>query len=195
MPMQILTKEYAVLLVCFMLFTLFGCAGTTAPQVFMRPEFNKEYVRKVAVLPFEDIAGNSNIAARCRQITITQTLSSGLFDVVDKMQVDSLLKQEAIQPGTPINVSTLRRLGQLLDVQAFLIGSLDEAGESQKGAAIFLELSMTMRLVDAESGLVLWQASGRNSGYSWWDRLFGLGGEDSFQVTLGLVRNLLRTIR
>jgi TolB-like protein len=193
--MQNLTKKYAVLLVCFMLFPLFGCAGTSGPQVFMRPEFNKEYVRKVAVLPFEDIVGEPNIAERCRQITITQILSSGLFDVVDKMQVDSVLRQEAIPPGTPISASSLRRLGQLLDVQAFLIGSLDEAAEDQKGAAIFLQISMTMRLIDAESGLVLWQASGRNSGYSWWDRLFGLGGEDSFQVTLGLVRNLLGTIR
>ncbi|MEJ2690079.1 MAG: hypothetical protein P8130_09040, partial [Deltaproteobacteria bacterium] len=77
---------------------------------------------------------------------------------------------------------------------AFLIGSLDEASEKQKGAAVFLDLSLTMRLIDAESGLVLWQASGRDTGYSWRDRLFGLGGKDSFQVTVELVRNLLGTI-
>jgi TolB-like protein len=193
--MQIITRKLAVFLIGLMLFPLFGCAGTTVPQVFMRPEFNKEYVNKVAVLPFEDIANNPTMARRCRQITITQILASGLFEVVDKMQVDSVLKQEAIQFDTPINASTLRRLGQLLDVQAFLVGSLDEAGYIHKGAADYLDISMTMRLLDAESGLVLWQASGRNSGYSWWDRLFGVGGKDSFQVTQELVRDLLRTIR
>lgn len=192
--MQILTRMKAVLLASCMLFFLCGCAGKTAPQTFVRPEFNLEYVRKVAVLPFEDNADNPNLAARCRQITITQILSSGLFDVVEKMQVDSLLRDEAVQPGSPINSTTLRRLGQLLGVQAFLVGTLDEAGEHQKGAAIYLDISMTMRLIDSESGLILWQTSGQDSGFSWWDRLFGLGGKDPFQVTTELIRNMLGTL-
>lgn len=192
--MQKIKDTKIISMVFFLLLPLVGCAGKTGPQTFLRPEFNPEYVRKVAVLPFEDNVGNPNIATRCRQITIIQILSSGLFDAVDKMQVDSILQQEAVPPGTPINAATLRRLGQLLGVQAFLVGSLDEAGENQKGAAVYLELSLTLRLIDTESGLVLWQASGRDTGYSVWDRLFGLGGKDSFQVTQELIRNLLRTI-
>ena len=193
MPMEFLAKNRIALMFLGLLLSLAGCAKT-APQTFLRPEFNLEYVRKVAVLPFEDNAGNANIANRCRQITITQILSSGLFDSVDKMQVDSVLQDEAVQPGTPINATTLRRLGQLLGVQAFLVGSLDEAGENQKGAANYLDVSLTLRLIDSESGLILWQASGRDSGFSWFDRLFGLGGRDSYQVTQELIRNLLATI-
>jgi TolB-like protein len=177
--MQRTKKRNVILVILCMLFAFPGCAKK-APQTFLRPEFNLEYLRKVAVLPFEDNAENPSMATRCRQITITQILSSGLFDAVDKMQVDSVLRDEAVQPGTPINATTLRRLGQLLGVQGFLVGSLD--------------ITLTLRLIDSESGLVLWQASGRDSGYSWWDRLFGLGGKDSFQVTQELIRRLLRTI-
>lgn len=187
-----------VLTALFLLFAFSGCAGTMQPpHTFLRPEFNPQYVRKVAVLPFEDNDiqnQNPGLANRCRQVTITQILASGLFDTVDKMQVDSVLLKEAVRPGIPIDDKTLRRLGQLLGVQAFLLGSVDEAGEKQKGASSYLDITMTMRLIDSESGLVLWQASGRDSGYSIWDRLFGLGGKDSYQVTVELVRGLLSTL-
>jgi hypothetical protein len=53
---------------------------------------------------------------------------------------------------------------------------------------------MSMRLVDTESGLVVWQASGRGTGYSLWGRLFGVGFKDSFQVTLELIRTMLATM-
>lgn len=184
----------AFLLMIFLLPLLSGCAGNKTPESFVRPEFDIGYVKKVAVLPFENETGNAIIAARCRQITITQILASGLFDVVDKMQVDSVLREQALTPGAPIDASTLRRLAQLLGVQGFIVGSLDEAVEAQKGTAVYLDLSLTMRLIDSESGLVVWQASGRGSGYSLWDRLFGLASTDSYQVTLNLVRRLLGTM-
>lgn len=195
--MQTMKTRYVVpaLLFC-MLLALAGCAATSTagPQVFLRPEFHPAYIRKVAVLPFEDNTKNPDIAANCRQVTITQILSSGLFDAVDQMQVDSVLMQEAVKQGEPINAMTLRRLGQLLHVQAFLLGTLDEADQQQKGAASFLNMTLTLRLIDSESGLVLWQASGNDSGYSFWDRLFGVGGKDPYQVTVDLVQRLLATI-
>ena len=192
--MKILAKKTVVLLIGFMLLPLVGCAGKKTTESFLRPEFDITFVQKVAVLPFEDPSGNPVLAARCRQITITQILSSGLFDVVDKMQVDSVLQDLALPAGTPIDASTLRRMGQLLGVQGFIVGSLDDAAESRKGASAFLELSLTMRLIDSESGLVVWQATGRGSGYSLWDRLFGTASKDSFQVTLELIQNLLGTM-
>ena len=192
--MQIKIRKITVLLTIFMLSSLLGCAGRSTMESFVRPEFDLAFINKVAVLPFENPAGDQMIAERCRQVTITQILSSGLFDVVDKMQVDSSLISQAIAPGSPIDASTLHRLGQLLGVQGFIVGSLDEASVDQKGAATFLDISLTMRLIDSESGLVVWQASGRGSGYSVWDRLFGLASKDSFQVTRDLIRNLLGTM-
>jgi hypothetical protein len=85
-------------------------------------------------------------------------------------------------------------LGQRLGVEAFIMGSMDSIGESRSGNYSYTELTMSIRLVDSEKSLVLWQASGRGSGYSIWDRLFGLGSRDSFQITLELIRSLLRSM-
>ncbi len=116
---------------------------------------------------------------------MTEMLASGLFEVVEKGQVDSVLLAEAIDPGTPLDASLLRRLGQRLKVQAFLMGSIDSYGESRIGNSAYPDLTMSLRLVDSESGLVLWQASGRGTGYSLWGRLFGVGYKDPFRVYPG----------
>jgi hypothetical protein len=125
---------------------------------------------------------------------MTEVMAAGLFEVVEKGQVDSRLRAEAIDLGAPIDTALLRRLGQRLGVQGLLMGSVDTVGESRIGNSVYPELSMSMRLVDTESGLVVWQASGRSTGYSLWGRLFGVGFKDSFQVTLELIRTMLSTM-
>lgn len=169
---------------------LAGCGAKSMTRSFMREDASLAYIQKVAVLPFE---GTSN-APRVREFTMTQILATGLFDVVDKGRVDSFLNQEAITPGAPLDAPTLRRLGQILGVEAFVLGSVEQTSES-RGSAVFPEITMTLRLIDADTGTLLWQASGRGTGYSLGDRLFGMAPKDSFQVTMDLLRRLLATMR
>lgn len=179
------------LLAVLALLGLSGCGARPQVQSFLRPEVNLGYIRTVAVLPFEQQAG---AAEQIREIAMTQLLASGLFDVLDKGRVDSALREEAIERGMPLDNPTLRRLGQRLGVQAFLLGSVDQAGVSQAGGSVYPEITLTLRLIDAEAGTLLWQASGRGSGYSLADRLFGLNPKNSFEVTLDLLTRLLGTM-
>jgi TolB-like protein len=180
-----------VLLVVALIF-LAGCGSRKDNQSFMREDVNIAYMQTIAVLPFENLGGGS--AQRIREITITQVLASGLFDVADKGRVDSTLRAEAIEPTAAIDSATLKRLGQRLGVQAFMLGSVEQVSDA-RGGAVYPEISLTLRLVDAEAGVVIWQASGRGSGYSLLDRLFGVTSKNSFQVSLDLVSGLLGTIR
>jgi TolB-like protein len=184
-------KIFGMVLLCVAL-SLSGCGGGTLTDSFRRKEASLANIKTVAVLPFENLGGGAD--KRVREFTMTQILATGIFDVVDKGRVDSALRNEAIDPGKPIDAPTLRRLGQRLKVQAFFLGSVDAADKS-RGNASFAEITMTLRLIDAETGTVLWQASGRGSGYSLADRLFGLEPKDSFQVSMSLLRDLLATIQ
>jgi TolB-like protein len=190
--MRIITTLITLML---LLVTLAGCGSRQLTQEsFMREGVSLASIETIAMLPLENLGGGAGPAERVREITMTQVLASGLFDVLDKGRVDSTLRAEALAPDAPIETATLRRLGQRLGVQAFLLGSVEQSMES-RGAAAYPEISLTLRLVDSESGLVLWQASGRGSGYSLRDRLFGLAPRNSFQVTLELVNRMLRTMR
>jgi len=180
------------LLLASTLLLLSGCSSTTGKymnKAFMRDNVSLAHIKTVAVLPFE----GGNRAPRIREFAMTQILVSGIFDVVDKGRIDNLLSLEAISPGAPLDNVTIRRLGQQLKVEAVLFGSVEEDSIS-RGSAVFPEISMTLRLVDCETGLLLWQASGKGSGYSTADRLFGIAPKDSFEVTMGLLNNLFSTI-
>ena len=172
------------------LLLLTGCGSGSITKSYLRENASLGHIQTVAVLPFE----GGGDAPRIREFTMTQILASGLFDVVDKGRVDNLLQQEAIADAAPLDAATIRRLGQRLKVEAFILGSVKQVTES-RGSAAFPEITMTLRLVDAETGTLLWQASGRGSGYSLADRLFGLAPKDSFQVTMNLLRDLFATIK
>jgi PBP1b-binding outer membrane lipoprotein LpoB len=173
-----------------MLLSLPGCSSsTTALQSFTRENANIELIQKVAVLPFE----GGGRASRIREFTMTQLLATGVFDLVDKGRVDVFLQQEAIGPGAPIDVFTIRRLGESLKVEAILLGSVEQISEA-RGSSNFSDIIMTLRLIECESGELLWQASGKGSGYSLADRLFGFAPKDVFEVTLELLDDLFATM-
>jgi len=185
-----MNKKLMGIVLSGMLLFLSGCGSGSITQSFLRENASLGHIQTVAVLPFE---GGGN-APRIREFTMTQVLASGLFDVVDKGRVDNLLQQEAIAEAAPLDAATIRRLGQRLKVQAFILGSVKQEVES-RGSASFPEITMTLRLIDSETGTLLWQASGRGSGYSVADRLFGMAPKDSFQVTMDLLRDLFATIQ
>ena len=184
-------KKIMGILLAAMLFSLSGCGFRNPPTTtsFIRENTNLALIQKVAVLPFE----GGGRAPRIRELTMTQLLAADVFDLVDKGRVDIFLAQEAIPPGAPIDLFIIRRLGESLNVQAVLFGSVEQTSES-RGSAVFSEITMTMRLIDCETGELLWQASGRGSGYSLADRLFGFAPKDSFQVTLELLDDLVATM-
>jgi TolB-like protein len=184
----------AGLTLLFILLSLSGCGSGSMTKAFMREGATVGHIETVVVLPYENLGGGAGAAQRTREITMTQILTARLFDVVDKGRVDSVLVDEAIDPGTPVDAATLRRLGQRLGAQAFFIGSVEQGTEAL-GASVYPEVNLTLRLLDAETGTLIWQATGRGSGYSLADRLFGLAPKNHFEVTLKLVDSMLKTIK
>lgn len=187
-------KYFLVAFILLIVDILSGCGVKTSSQSFLREDTELGFVQRIAVLPFENHSKDEFAAARARDFTITQGLAMGLFDIVDKGLVDSVLQEEVIEPGAPLDESMTKRLGQRLKVQAILLGAVDYAGEGQKGNFAFPELSLTMRLVDADTAVILWQASGYGSGYCLWKRMFGLAPRDIFQVGLGTIEDMLETL-
>jgi len=138
-----MSKKLIAITLSVVLLSLSGCGSSSSTKFFQRENTSLAYIQTVAVLPFE---GGGN-APRIREFTMTQVLASGLFDVVDKGRVDNLLQEEALAAGTPLDEVTLRRLGQRLNVQAFILGAVQQVTTS-RGSAAFPEITMTLRLVD-----------------------------------------------
>ncbi len=188
---KIIKRLLPLLLGCVL---MYGCGGGGSTRAFERENVDFNFVRKIAVMPFVNNSQDQYAPERVRDIVITEVLSLGIFDVIDKGVVDSALRDEAIEPDRPLDEQTIRRLSKRFGVQAVLLGTIDMAGKGRKGSVSYPELTITMRMVEGQSGLLIWQASGYGSGDSITRRLFGLSAHDDFTVTRDLVTELLYTI-
>lgn len=182
------------LIVC--IFFTGGCASKKEGTLnyFLREDVDIGFVQRVAILPFENNSNDTFAAKRCREIVITEVLSGGVFDTVDKGIVDSVFLEEAITPGSPIDTLGLKQLGQRMNVQALLLGTVDGSGKVTRGTIGYDEINLTLRLVEARTGIILWQASGHETGESWLLRLFGLKAVDNYVVTTRLIKRLIASI-
>lgn len=182
------------LLGCLVVFSLAGCmSGPTTSYVNENVSFG--YIQKIAVLPFENHTQAKFVEERIRDIVTTDVLSRGLFDVVEKGDLERFLREEmVVREHYSLDQATAKRLLPRLQAQAYLAGSVDDFSEMRNGPYSYPVVALTLRLVDSESGKIIWQASGHKSGYSTTGRLFGLASEDANQVTFRLVADLLDTL-
>ena len=184
-----------LLILAVMALLLTGCGTTgSSNESYLREDVDFAFVQRIAVLPFQNNSDDNYATVRTRDVTITHVLTLGLFDVVERDLVDSALREEVITPQAEIDPLSLKRLGNRLRVQAFLLGTVDMAGQSRVGNTSAHEMALTLRLVEAESGMILWQASGHKSGESFSRRLLGIKGDDAYQITVKVVKSLLRTL-
>jgi hypothetical protein len=184
--------QCSILMLLF-LSLLSGCAGKTTIS-YMREDVTLDFVNRVCVLPLANNTDQKYAAELARDVINTQILAMDIFDLVDKGIVDSVLHEEALDPGAPVSQLMLSRLGQRLNVQAIMIGAVDLAGDKRVGSVIVPEMSLTLRLIETKSGLILWQASGHYAGDSIIGRLFGITPDDTYKVTAKLAKELLATI-
>jgi len=177
-----------ILLIAILL-SLTGCGFGSGikKRSFMRENVSLEHIKTIAVPPYQGKG-----ASRIHNFTITRILDSGFFDVVDPDQVGSIMRRNKINAKS-LDTQAIRMLGKLLKVEAILLGSVEQKTQS-RGSARFVEIVMTLRLLDCDTGLILWQASGQGSSYSTLDRLFGFAPKDTFDLTMNLLDNLFATM-
>lgn len=175
--------------------TLLGCSPKSpSSQTYLRENVDISYITKVAILPFANNTQDEYASKRILDITTTQIMAMGIFDVVDQGLVNSALQEMGIDPSTPLDVPLVKRLAQRLNVQSFITGTVNSIGDNRQGSFSYPEMSFTLQLLDGESALILWRSSDTMNGYSLSDRLFGLDPMDSFQITVNLLHAMLSTI-
>ncbi|MBX6422062.1 GNA1162 family protein [Thermosulfurimonas sp. F29] len=178
-----------------LLFFLAGCASRGHLESYMREGVDPTFVKKVAVLKFENHTREKEVAERMRDIVTMEALALGLFDVVDRTVVDEVLAEEGVEGGMGLDRDTVRRLGKRLGVQALLVGSVNAYETEREGSYSYPVVSLSLRLLDVASGEIIWKAGGTETGYSLVGRLFGFKPRNAIEVSFDLAAKLLKTFR
>ncbi len=141
-----------------------GCAGSRVVS-YVHPNADFLLVRRVALLPFEDLSDNANAGKKVREIFLAELLKPGYFDVVETGEMNKVLAEMDIVDPHNIDAETLKEFASRLGVQAVIYGVIEEYRQSvSTSSGTFPEVSLSIRMVDAESNIVMWMTGASRGG-------------------------------
>ncbi len=85
---------------------------------------------RVAVMSFENNSTWSywgdNLGKAAADELVTQLFKTGLFSVIERTRLDSLLAEQDLGASGAVDAATAARIGQLLGAQLILMGSITQ---------------------------------------------------------------------
>ena len=170
---------FLVFLACIV---MVGCGG---PRTYIHPNPGLDMVKKVVVMPFDNLSADASANQKVRISFVIELLRTGNFDVLDIGEADrrlgaSGLSYSAARGPIPItaprggsasgagsagsgegdtSVPLSRQIGGALGVQALLLGSVDTYSLERTRDESIPEVTVTARLVDVETGVIIWAST------------------------------------
>ena len=152
-------------------------------DVYRDPNMDFGSIQTVAVVPFVNLARDQVVADRVRDVFINRLLSTGAVYVLPVGEVSRGIAKLELQSPTAPSPEEIVKLGALLKADAVITGVVREYGEVRSGTTTANIISMSIQLIEAGTGRVVWSASSTKGGISFWNRLFGGGGQPVNKVT------------
>ena len=172
--------------VCLVIIGMLLLAGC-APRMAVKKDYDFSKVRRIAVLDFEG-EGSSGVV----DMFILDLMRSG-FDVVERSRISSVLREQELGGAGRLDPATVKNIGKVLGVDVLLAGSVSQFVPAQKRTIYFAlgdtpviipglyvvdkgdnyivyatdaEIGIGARLIDVETGSVVWAASDSYRGLS-----------------------------
>ena len=168
-----------------------GCAAHRAPA----PASVATGTRyRVAVLPLEDLSGQSGAADRMTRVLFTVLMQAGAYDVVEPGSVDAALSDARVRSTGMLSREQMLALSSQLETRWLLTGSTLEFGRVRTPDGEVPSVGIALRLIDGRSGRVCWADQRYRNGDDR-ETVFGWGhesdGDRLAQITMTeLVRGL-----
>jgi hypothetical protein len=182
------------IIVACALASLTSCARAVTSPVYRDPNMDFGAIQTVGVMPFQNLTRDSLAADRVRDVFINRLLSTGVVYVVPVGEVARAVTRTETQSPTAPSPEEVIKLGASLKAQAIITGAVQEYGEVRSGSASANLISMSVQMIEAQTGRVVWTASSTRGGVDTWDRLLGGGGRPMNDVTRDAVNEVIRRL-
>lgn len=173
-------------------------AGCSKPYVYMHPSPGLDRIKRIAVMPFDNFTKDDKASEKVRTNFVVELLMTGLFNVMDIGEVDRILQREGLSysssqitepiisvPGTEegigASIPLSKKIGDALNVEAILVGSVDAYSTERIADQIIPEVSISARLIDTETGIIIWASAYTRRGSAGFP-IFGWGKVTSLSV-------------
>ena len=152
-------KSYFFILLCFLLFSGCGAAWKAKPRSFVNNSYLsriEEYLVKnplrVTVVPLS--YRNKSVSMKVTDIFISELSMIPIFSIVERNRLNRILEEQALGQTGIIDNETAVNLGQIVGVDAIIVGSIHTY---KNGSPKYFAFSF--RLVDTETGVIIWSGN------------------------------------
>jgi hypothetical protein len=168
-----------------------GCAGRSSHVVYKNPEMDFGSVQTVAVLPFTNLTREQMATERVRDVFMTMLQATGGVYVGPPGEVARGISRLNIERASTLTAEEVVKFAKIVNADAVIAGTVSEYGEVRTGSTSANVVSVSLQMMEAQTGKVVWTASSTKGGITMTDRLFGGGGEPMNRVTQKAVDDLL----
>jgi TolB-like protein len=176
-----------LVILCFLI-SFPGCMTT---DVYFEPDMDFASLRAIAVLPFQNLTREEDAAERVRDAFSGMLIATEAVYVLPAGEVARAIARTGGLPPDGPSTEQIKKLSGILEVDAVITGVLREYGEVRSGSTAANVASLSIQMIEAITGRVVWSAASTKGGITLWDRLFGGGGEPMNKVTEKVVDDLL----
>ncbi len=173
---------------------LTSCAPAVTSAIYRDPNMDFGSIQTVGVMPFQNLTRDSLAADRVRDVFINRLLSTGALYVQPVGEVARAVGRLELQSPVTPSPEEVVKLGGTLKAQAIITGVVQEYGDVRSGSASANLISVSVQMLEAQTGRTVWTASSTKGGISVWDRLFGGGGQPMNDVTRDAVNDLIQKL-
>jgi hypothetical protein len=170
-----------------------GTASTVSPVFYIDPDVDLSFIKRVAVLPLDNLSSEKAAGEIVRQIMISELLASGLVDVVVPGEVVSALNSLKIKSISSLNAEHIKSIGKALKVEAVVMGAVERYGYTRAGNVSAPEVTITLMMADTSTGSIIWSVTKMGGGASFMARHFGARSKTLSETVLSVVRDAINT--
>jgi TolB-like protein len=177
-----------------LLFLVSGCGGKSAPSFYINQDIDFSFIKRVAVLPLDNLTNDRFAGDAVRQVVISELLASGLVDVASPGDVISAIEGLKLKTGQSPNAEQVKTIGKTLNVQAVIIGAVNKYGEIREGNVSAPEVTITLMMADTTSGSIIWSVTKTRGGAGFWSKHFGARADTMSEAVLKVVKESIQTL-
>ena len=151
---MIRTRTLSLLLMALL---IAGCGGG---RMYVNEEADLGFYSKVGVIAFSNLTTEKNASEKVTSSFITELLKLNTVSVTNQGDFGSVVK--AVIKGDPVDATEAltseqaRIIGQEAGVEGIFVGAVKDYGMIRSGQTQYPQVTMLVRFVDCQSGLVVW---------------------------------------
>jgi polysaccharide biosynthesis protein PelC len=166
-----------------------GCA--TSGDTFRDTTMDFAAIKTVAVMPFANLSRDQLAAERVRDVFSTSLMSTGSIYSLPSGEIARAINSIGLGNATTVSAEDTVKLCKALKADGIFTGVLREYGDVRSGNATADVISLSLQLIEGQTGRVVWSASTSQGGIGLMEKLFGGGGKPLNDVTEKAVNVLI----